>query len=189
MPTGSSMRRMTAFGRVDVIVNTVGGAPAPRCTRPSPTQRASGTGSSTSTCAPCCSPTQAAARAMIAGGRGGHVAALLLGPRPARDRQRVLGLRGRQGRARCPDPPAGHRMGQAPDHRQRDLADLRRHRAGGEPACRRGVPGRTRGAGSRCTGSPTPTTSSALRCCCAPTPSSFITGQVLTLDGGLTACQ
>ena len=43
--------------------------------------------------------------------------------------------------------------------------------------------------GSRCTGSRTSTTWSARRCCCARTPSSFVTGQILTLDGGLTACQ
>ena len=91
---------------------------------------------------------------------------------------------GGQGRADGHDPVDGGRVRREGHPGERARARHGRHRHGpqqhaGSRSSR--CPGRRSCAAPR-----TPTRWSARRCCCARTPGSFITGQVLIVDGGLT---
>jgi len=75
--------------------------------------------------------TQAAVRAMIAGGKGGHVL-------------NIVSVRAQLGinAGYSADAPVGHRVGEAQDQRECHLSDLRGHSAGGHVARRPEVQGR-----------------------------------------------
>ena len=145
-------------------------APAPRCTRPRSTRRPEWDRilDLNLTTALLVSPGRGAGDDRRRPRRLG--AQHQLGARPARHRRRLLGLRRRQGRDGRPHPAARHRVGQARHPGQRDLADVRAHRAGGHAARRSRASTTTWSAASRCAGSPTPTTWSARCCSSAPTP-------------------
>jgi gluconate 5-dehydrogenase len=102
--------------------------------------------------------------------------------------QRFLGLRGGQGRARRAHAPAGHRMGQACDHRERHpptfVATEQAANLLADESFRTGLEARI--PLRRIADTDDVVGASLLLCTDA---ASFITGQVLTLDGGLTACQ
>ena len=80
--------------------------------------------------------TQAAVKAMIAGGHGGQRREHQLRACHAGHQRRVLGLRGRQGRDQLPHPPVGDGVGEARHPCQRHRPHLRGHAAG------RDAPGR-----------------------------------------------
>ena len=134
-------------------------------------------------------PDQAVARAMIEQGDGGAVLNITSVRAQPRHQRRVLGLRRGQGRDRVADPAVGDRVGEVRHPRQRDHADVRRHarRSRRCSATRRSRPASS--TGSRSAAWARPATSSAPRSSCARTPRRSSPGQVLGIDGGLTATQ
>ena len=126
---------------------------------------------------------------MIAQGAGRLDPQHLVGSRRARAARRLLLVRGREGRAQHAHEATRDGVGAARNPRERDLADLRtngpgrRHaretRAFYEPLVARIPLGRI--------AEPEDLLGAALFFC--SDASAFVTGQILTLDGGLTACQ
>ena len=160
-----------------------------RSARPRPTRATTGTGSWSSTSgAPSCRP-RPPSRAMIERGPRRRRAQHLVGPRQPRHQRRLLRVRRREGRDQLADPPVGDRMGQARHPRQRDHADLRRH-ARRWRCCSptpRSRPGSS--AGSRWAGSARPRDLVGPAIFLCSDAASFVTGQILGIDGGLTATQ
>ena len=134
-------------------------------------------------------PRAGGGRHQIAGGRGGAQIHLL-------SVRAQLGLRGRgysaycgnQGRAGDADPPARERTGGARHHRQRHRADRGAHGDGAPLAGESGDQGA--GAGRIPLGAwPIPKDVAGAAVFFASPAASFITGQVLYVDGGITASQ
>ncbi len=122
---------VAAFGRVDIVVNAIGGGAGDVLNDAESYPEADWDWIMDLNVRSTLLPTQAAVRRMVAQGDGWACPQHLLGTRPARDRRRLLRLRGRQGRDRRPDPAMGDGVGQARNHRQCHLAHLRRHASGG----------------------------------------------------------
>ena len=128
-------------------------------------------------------------RAMIERGHGGAVLNISSVRANLGHQRRLLGLRRGQGRDQLADPPVGDRMGEVRHPGQRDHADLRRHAAGRHAARRSRRSRPASSTGSRSAGSARPATSSARRSSSSPMPRRSSPGQVLGIDGGLTATQ
>ena len=143
-PSGWSRETVDRFGRIDIVVNAVGGGAGKVLHPAEDYPRDAWDWIMELNVRSTLVPTQAAARAMIERGDGGADPQHHLGPRGPRHQRRLFGLRRREGRDRLADPPVGDRMGEARHPGQRDHADVRRHAPGRDAARRPGVQGRDR---------------------------------------------
>ena len=134
-------------------------------------------------------PTQAVARAMIERGQRRTHPEHLVGAGEPRDQRRLLGLCRGQGRDQLADAPVGDRVGEVRHPGQRDHADLRRHAPGRHAARGPGVQGGHRQPDPARVGSARPDDLVGPAIFFCSDAASFVTGQVLGIDGGLTATQ
>ena len=168
--SGWSATRVERFGRIDIVVNAVGGGAGKVLHAAEAYPRDDWDWIMELNVRSTVVPTQAAVRQMIAQGGGGSGPQHLVGPREPRHQRRLLGLRRGEGRDQLADPPVGDRVGQARHPGQRHHADLRRHAAGRDAARRPDVQGRHRRADPAGTRRRDATTWSGRRSSCAPTP-------------------
>ena len=177
------------FGRLDIIVNCVGGGAGKVLFDAEAYPRDAWDWIYELNVRSTLVATQAAVKAMIAGGRGGRVLNISSVRASLGHQRRLLGLRRGEGRHQLAHPAVGDRVGQARHHRQRDRPDLRRHAAGGDArsTTRRSRPASSAGSRSGRVGGTSDLTGAALFFC--SDASSFVTGQILGIDGGLTATQ
>ena len=179
---------LARFGRVDIIVNAVGGGagtalypaeeyPEDEFDRIMDLNLRSDL-----------LPTQAAARAMIAGGRGGRVLHISSVRGQLGINQGFSAYVAAKGAINAITRQQATEWAKSRHHRQRHRADVRLDAAGREPARRRDVQGGLLARIPLNRIAETDDLVGAVLFFCSDA-SSFVTGQILTLDGGLTATQ
>ena len=174
------------FGRIDIIVNAVGGG-AGKALHPAEAYPRVGLGLDHGAQRPehdAADPGRGADDDRGRPRRSGPQH--LVGARQPRDQRRLFRLRGREGRDQLAHPAMGDRVGQARHPGQRDHADLRGHAPGGDRCSRtrRSRPGSSNRIPLGRVGETRDLVGPAIFLC--SDAASFVTGQVLGIDGGLT---
>ena len=177
------------FGRIDIVVNAVGGGAGKALHPAEAYPREAWDWIMELNLRSTIVPTQAAVRAMIEAGHGGAVLNLSSVRANLGINAGYSAYVAAKGAISSLDPPMGDGMGEARHPGQRDHADLRGHAAGRLAARRSRVQGRASSTGSRSRriGELDDLVGPAIFL--VSDAASFVTGQVLGIDGGLTATQ
>ena len=161
---------VAAFGRVDIIVNAVGGGAGEVLNPAEAYPREAWDWIMELNVRSTIVPTMAVARRLIEQGEGGAVLNITSVRANLGINAGLLGLRRGEGGDQLADPAVGDRVGEVRHPGQRDHADVRRHPPGRDAARRPGVQGRHRQPDPAPASRARPATSSAPRSSCARTP-------------------
>ena len=196
-PTSPARRRrerivaaiVERFGRLDIIVNAVGGGAGKVLFDAQDYPRDAWDWIMELNLRSTLIATQAAVRAMIKAGHGGRVVNISSVRAQLGINAGYSAYVAAKGAISSLTRQWADRVGEARHHRQRHRPDVRGHPAGGDAARRPGLQGRASSAASRSAASGETDDLVGPVLFFASDASSFVTGQILTIDGGLTATQ